>query len=92
MQTKCALSHGLVSMPAVVESLREPDFTFFDYKLEVLLKYKDHAKAALPLLANMLTNAATMGSPTNAYVRQQVTRALLQLQPSLVPPSARSSE
>ena len=81
-----------VFMPAVVESLREPDFTFLDYKLEVLLKYKDHAKAALPLLANMLTNAATMGSPTNAYVRQQVTRALLQLQPSLVPPSARSSE
>jgi hypothetical protein len=81
-----------VFMPAVVESLREPDFTFLDYKLEVLLKYKDHARAALPLLANMLTNAATLGSPTNAYVRQQVTAALLQLQPSLVPQSAHDAE
>jgi HEAT repeat protein len=71
-----------VFMPAVVESLRDPDYTFLDYKLEVLLKYKDHARAALPILMNIQTNAANLGSPTNQYVRQQVTGALLQLQPN----------
>jgi hypothetical protein len=81
-----------VFMPTVVESLREPDFTFLDYKLEVLLKYKDHGRDAIPILANILTNAATLGSPTNVYVRQQVTGALMQLQPSLVPQSAHDSE
>jgi hypothetical protein len=81
-----------VFMPTLVESLREQDFTFLDYKLEVLLKYKDHANDAVPVLANILTNAATLGSPTNVYLRQQVTGALMQLQPSLVPHSAHDSE
>jgi HEAT repeat protein len=67
-------------MPTVVESLLDPDYTFLDYKLEVLLKYKDHARAALPILMNIQTNAASLDSPTNQYVRQQVTGALLQLQ------------
>jgi len=71
-----------VFMPTVVESLRDPDFTFLDYKLEILLKYKDHARAALPILMNIQMNAANLGSPTNQYVRQQVTGALLQLQPN----------
>jgi HEAT repeat protein len=69
-----------VFMPTVVESLLDPDYTFLDYKLEVLLKYKDHARAALPILMNIQTNAASLGSPTNQYVRQQATGALLQLQ------------
>lgn len=81
-----------VFMPTVVESLRDPDYTFLDYKLEVLLKHKDHARDAIPLLVNILTNATTPGSPTNVYVRQQVTGALMQLQPSLVPQSAHDSE
>jgi HEAT repeat protein len=74
-----------VFMPALVESLREPDFTFLDYKFEVLLKYKNDARNVVPLLEKILTNAATLGSPTNQYVRQQVTAALRQLQPGLVP-------
>ena len=74
-----------VFMPSVVESLREPDYAFLDYKLEVLLKYKDHASGALPILANILTNAATLGSPTSQFVRQQVNAAIRQLQHSLVP-------
>ena len=40
-----------VFMPAVVESLRELDFTFLDYKLEVLLKFKDQARDAVPVLS-----------------------------------------
>ena len=70
-----------VFMPAVVESLRDRDYTFLDYKLEVLLKFKDHASGALPILANILTNAAPLGSPSSQHVRQQVTAALRQLQP-----------
>lgn len=81
-----------VFMPTVVESLRDSDFTFLDYKLELLLKHKDHTRAALPLLLDLMTNAITLGSPTNAYVRQQVTVALMQLQPSLVPQPVRDSE
>jgi|ERR1035437_1192236 hypothetical protein len=71
-----------VFMPSVVESLRDPDFTFLDYKLEVLLKYKDLAGDAVPVLSRILTNAVTLGSPTNQFVRQQVSAALRQLQPS----------
>jgi hypothetical protein len=74
-----------VFMPTVVESLREPDCTYLDFKLEVLLKYKDQAKGAVPILSNILTNAASLGSPTNQFVRQQVTAALRQLQPGLFP-------
>jgi len=81
-----------IFMPTVVESLRDSDFTFLDYKLELLLKHKDHAGAALPLLLNLMTNATTLGSPTNAYVRQQVSSALLQLQPSPVPQEVHGSE
>jgi hypothetical protein len=81
-----------VFMPALLDSLRDPDFTYLDLKLEVLLKHKDHARDAIPLLANILTNAATLGSPTNVYVRQQVTGALMQLQPGLVPQSAHDVE
>ena len=72
-----------VFMSAVVGSAREPDFTFLDYKIEVLLKYKDHAKNAIPLLVTMLTNA-------DPFVRQEATGALLHLQPDLVPTSANS--
>jgi hypothetical protein len=71
-----------VFMPTVVESLLDPDYTFLDYKLELLLKHKDRARAALPILMNILTNSANLGSPTNAFVRQQVTGALMQLQPN----------
>jgi hypothetical protein len=68
-------------MPTVIQSLCEPDFTFLDFKLEILLSHKDDAKAAVPVLLNLLTNAATMGSPTNAVVRDQVRAALRQLDP-----------
>jgi HEAT repeat protein len=71
-----------VFMPSVVESLRDPDFTFLDYKLEVLLKYKDQVGDAVPVLSRILTNALTLGSPTNQFVRQQVSAALRQLQPT----------
>lgn len=81
-----------VFMPTVVDSLRDPDFTFLDFKLEVLLKHKDHGRDALPILMNILTNSESLGSPTNAYVRQQVTGALLQLQPTLVPRPGHDAE
>jgi hypothetical protein len=81
-----------VFMPSVVESLRDPDFTFLDYKLEVLLKYKDQARDAVPVLSRILTNAVTLGSPTNQFVRQQVSAALRQLQPNPVPSTGVISE
>jgi HEAT repeat protein len=81
-----------VFMPTVVDSLRDPDFTFLDFKLEVLLKHKDHGRDALPILMNILTNSESLGSPTNAYVRQQVTGALLQFQPTLVPRPGQDAE
>lgn len=71
-----------VFMPMLVDSLRDPDFTFLDFKLEVLLKHKDQAGDAVPVLSRILTNAVTLGSPTNQFVRQQVSAALRQLQPS----------
>jgi HEAT repeat protein len=70
-----------VFMPTLVESLGNPDFTFLDYKLEILLKYKDHARGAVPVLLNLLTNAAQLGSPTNTYVLQQITSALSRIHP-----------
>ena len=81
-----------VFMPMLVESLRDPDFSFLDFKLEVLLKHKNHGRDALPILMNILTNAESLGSPTNIYVRQQVTGALLQLQPTLVPRPGHDAE
>ena len=77
-----------VFMPTLVESLRDPDYTFLDYKLEILLKYKEQAGDAVPVLSNILVNTASLDHPTNQFVRQTVTRALRELQPDTVPEPA----
>jgi len=69
-----------IFMPALVESLGDPDFTFLDYKLQIVLRYKESAKEAIPALRNILTNTAKSGSPADAYVRDQVRIALQQIE------------
>jgi len=85
-------THPNVFMPVVIESLRDPDFSALDEKLSILLKHKGEATTAVPILINILTNAAELGNPTNDFVRQEVTSALRQIQPSDVPQPAHQAE
>jgi hypothetical protein len=66
-------------MPVVVATLREPDLESLDEKLQVLLRYKDHAQAAVPLLRELLAKLQDAGGAANRDARYMLTNALGQL-------------
>lgn len=69
-------------MPVVVEDLRQPDLGNLDAKLEVLLRYKEQAQSAVPVLRKLLADSATS---TNWTTRYMLTNALAQLCPEALP-------
>ena len=75
-------------MPIVIEALREPDLENLDYKLGILLRYKEHAKAAVPILIERLRNTPDSGSLPNRIARDQLKGALRQLAPEVLPEPA----
>jgi HEAT repeat protein len=72
--------HPNVLLPVVIQSLREVD-RFNMNSLDILVRYKEHAKAAVPLLAGILHDSAISTNPTNRIVRDQVMNALRQIDP-----------
>ena len=68
-------------MPVVVATLREPNLESLDEKLEVLLRYKDHAQPAVPLLRELLAKLQDTGGAASRDARYMLTNALGQLSP-----------
>jgi hypothetical protein len=75
-------------MPVVIEALRYPNLEMLDYKLQILLKYKEHAKGAVPILQDILQNIpAETTNLTQIFARDQANAALRQLAPDAFPQS-----
>jgi hypothetical protein len=47
-----------IFVPVVIQDLRDPDRDGLDYKLEILVNYKEHAKSAVPILNEMQKKTA----------------------------------
>jgi HEAT repeat protein len=75
-------------MPVVIEALRDPNLRMLDYKLQLIFKYKEHAKGAVPILRDILRNIPVgTTNLTQMFVRDQAKGALHQLAPDVFPPS-----
>ena len=57
-------------VPTVTQSLSEPDFESLDFKLEILLRFKEEAKPAIPILKNILSQNPGSTNLTNVLARQ----------------------
>jgi hypothetical protein len=66
-------------LPVVIQSLTEVDLMALEGPLEILLRYKEHAKAAAPVLIGILNKTPSSANPTNTIVRDQVISALRQI-------------
>jgi HEAT repeats len=71
-------------MPVIVQTLREPDLENLDYVLDILLRYKDHAKGAVPILLELLHSIPESGNLTQRMARDQLKGALGQLAPDAI--------
>ena len=71
-------------MPVVVQALREPDLENLDYVLDILLRYKEHAKDAVPALLELLHGIPEPGNLTQRIARDQLKGTLGQLAPDAV--------
>lgn len=68
-------------LPVVIQSLTEVGPMNLDTPLEILLRYKERAKAAVPVLVGILNETPSSRNPTNTLVRDQVINALRQIDP-----------
>jgi hypothetical protein len=73
-------------VPVLIQSVREPDDAdMLSYKLDVLLRYKDYAPNALPVLRDRLQSFPDSGSLTERFMRQELLGAIRQLDPARSP-------
>jgi HEAT repeat protein len=70
-----------VFLPVVIQSLTQVDPINVDSPLEILLRYKERARAAVPVLIRILDKNPSSPNPTNTIVRDQVINALRQIDP-----------
>jgi HEAT repeat protein len=79
-------------MPVLISSLPETNITGMNYDvlgydLEILIKYKARARAAVPVLRQILTNTPDDGKfSTNTWIRGEVIDALREIAPETVAP------
>jgi hypothetical protein len=74
-----------IFLPVVIQSLTEVGPMNLDTPLEILLRYKERAKAAVPVLVSILNETPNSPDPTNTIVRGQVINALRQIAPEALP-------
>lgn len=72
-------------LPVVIQNLTEVGPMNLDMPLEILLRYKEGAKAAVPALVGILNNTPSSLNSTNTIVRNQVINALRQIDPEALP-------
>ncbi len=66
-----------IFMPVVIQSFGNANFDALGSKLEILTRYKIEAKAAVPILAEILARTPQSTNMTNIFIRDQVIAALL---------------
>jgi hypothetical protein len=73
-------------VPVLIQGVREPDDAgMLSYKLDVLLRYKDYASNALPVLLDRLRSIPESGSLSDRSMRQDLLNAIRQLDPTRSP-------
>jgi hypothetical protein len=70
-----------VFIPVVIQNLPYLSRDNMDFVLEILVRYKEHAKAAVPVLVGILNGTPNSNNPTNRIVRDEVITALRQIDP-----------
>jgi len=70
-----------VFLPVVIQCLTEVGPMNLDTPLEILLRHKEHAKAAIPVLVGILNKTPSSPNPTNTMVQDRVINALRQIDP-----------
>jgi|ERR1022692_3075431 hypothetical protein len=68
-------------VPVVIQSLPAIDWVNMEYSLDILVRYKEHAKAAVPVLVGILNGTPNSNNPTNRILRDEVITALRQIDP-----------
>ena len=68
-------------VPVVIQCLPLINWETMDYALDLLVRYKDYAKDAVPVLEKILNNTPDSRNPTNRTVRTEVIAALRQIDP-----------
>ncbi len=68
-------------IPVVIQSLLEVKRDNMDYSLDILVRYKEHAKAAVPVLLTILSNTPQSSNSTNNALRNGVMNALHEIDP-----------
>jgi hypothetical protein len=74
-----------VFLPVVIQNLTEVGPMNLDMPLEILLRYKEGAKAAVPALVGILNKTPSSLNSTNTIVRNQVINALRQIDSEALP-------
>jgi len=70
-----------VFVPVVTAGLGNGNSEFLDYQLEILARFKNEAKPAVPSLLAILKNTPESKNSTNAAIRNEVISALLEIDP-----------
>ena len=68
-------------VPVVIQCLPVINWETVGYALDLLVRYKDYAKDAIPVLEKILNNTPDSSNPTNRTVRTEVIAALRQIDP-----------
>jgi hypothetical protein len=66
-------------IPVVIQTLPELDRENMDYALDILVRYKEHAKAALPVFVDLLKSAADSTNIIDVIMRDRLTNAIRQI-------------
>lgn len=74
-----------VFIPIVIEALRPVKTDDLSFEFEILVRNKEHARSAVPVLLDILKMTPASGDPTNMMIRQEVVDALSQIAPEAVP-------
>jgi HEAT repeat protein len=72
-------------MPVLIQTLHEPPPDMLTYKLDVLLQYKEHAAAAVPILQEILGGIPNSGSISNTSLHAQILNVIRQINPATAP-------
>gem|GEM_PF-6181521 len=68
-------------IPVVIQSLPEVNRDDLDYSLNILVRYKEQSKAAVPILLTLLSSTPASTNTTDMVVRTEVLGALQEIDP-----------
>lgn len=68
-------------VPTLIGTLPEVEWDYLNYALEVLVRYKNNAKPAVPVLLDILNKTPNSTNTTNTIVRSEVLSALREIDP-----------